>query len=38
MTAFIKRVVEKRYNARLAEYFIAFCNEVNKLYNTGAQM
>ena len=25
-------------NTRLAEHFIAFCNEFNKFNNTGAQM
>ena len=38
MIDFIKRVEEKRQNARLAEHFIAFRNEFNKFNNTGARM
>ena len=35
---FIKRVGEKRKNARLAEHFISFRNEFNKFNNTRARM
>ena len=35
---FIKQDVEKGYNARLVEHFIAFSHEFDKFNNTGARM
>ena len=35
---FLKELRKKRKNVRLAKHFIYFCNNFNKLNNTGAQM